>query len=342
MIREKYSKTCTKLAQMVHDGVVPGMSYLIFDGREKIEEVRGLAQTRPFPEPLQPGMLYDLASLTKVIGTVPVIAMLIDEGKLSLDDAVNKFLPEFTDPRPTIRNLLTHTSGITGYIPHRDELTCPELINAFLTSQHVDSTLNRQIRYADVNFLYLGWIIERLCRKPVQQVIQERVLQPLGMKKATFDPRPDQAVPTEIQKKRGLIRGTVHDPKGNILGKHCGCAGLFASLADLEIYGRALIENDLKHLLRPSTVNAMFKDQTLIPGSHSRSLGWKLLHSSKDNHILISHTGFTGTWLILDRQTDQGFIFLSNRVHPTAKNQEYLDRRDNIFATYLQEKEKSL
>lgn len=339
---DKYQKTLKKLKALVDDQVIPGMSYLIFDDQERISGVAGLAQTTPNQETLRPGMLYDLASLTKVVGTVPVVAMLLQSGQLSLDEPVHKYLPEFKDPRPTIRNLLTHTSGITGYIPHRDDLSCPEMIHAFLTSQHVDSTLNRQIRYADVNFLYLGWIIERIYQQPVQDVITSQVLEPLGMPDATFTPESKRCVPTEVQPRRGLIRGVAHDPKAYILGRHCGCAGLFASLADLEVFSRALIETNLAQLLQPWTVKAMFSDQTLIPGHHSRSLGWKLLHSRQDGHLLISHTGFTGTWLILDKQTDQGFIFLSNRVHPTSDNQEYLNRRDQIYATYLQEKEKSL
>ncbi|WP_278589317.1 serine hydrolase domain-containing protein [Limosilactobacillus pontis] len=337
---ERYQKTIKQLNAMVDDGVVPGMTYLIFDGKREWRASRGWAQLKPTREKLRPKMVYDLASLTKVVGTVPVVAMLIQEGRLGLDDPVQQYLPEFGDPRPTIRNLLTHTSGIRGYIPHRNVLPADRLITAFLTSQTVDSTLNRQIRYADVNYLYLGWIVERLCGRPVQEVIAQRVLTPLGMKTATFQPGITSSVPTEIQDGRGLIRGQVHDPKGYILGTRCGCAGLFAGLSDLVIFSRQLIENQLGGLLDAKIVDAMFIDQTRIPGPHSRSLGWKLLHDQEDDHLLISHTGFTGTWLILDRQTDQGFIFLSNRVHPTAANQEYLNRRDQIYATYLREKAK--
>jgi CubicO group peptidase (beta-lactamase class C family) len=338
---EKYSLTITKLRQMVKEGIVPGVSYLIFDGSREIRDVQGLAQVYPEPAPLKPGMQYDLASLTKVVGTVPVIAMLLQQKQLQLDDPVNNYLPEFTDPRPTIRNLLTHTSGISGYIAHRNELTAPALKQAFLTEMHVDDTLNRQIRYADVNYLYLGWIIERILSLPVQDVIAQRVLQPLKMTGASFTPAPENCVPTEVQAKRGVIRGKTHDPKGYILGKDCGCAGLFATLDDLTKFGRALIETNLGGLLHPALVDAMFVDQTLIPGPHSRSLGWKLLHSrARDKHLLISHTGFTGTWMVLDKQTDQGFIVLTNRVHPTAQNQEYLDARDHLLATYLKEKEK--
>ncbi|MDD6432960.1 MAG: serine hydrolase [Lactobacillaceae bacterium] len=336
---EQYQETINQLNAMVDEGIVPGMTYLIFDGKQEWMATRGWAQLEPTREKLRPGMLFDLASLTKVIGTVPVIAMLIQEGQLHLDDPVQKYLPEFNDDRPTIRNLLTHTSGIHGYIPHRNELSAEQLKKAFLTQQTVDSTLNRQIRYADVNYLYLGWIIERFCNQPVQEVISQRVLKPLGMTTATFHPEPAAAVPTEIQQGRGLIRGQVHDPKGYILGEHCGCAGLFASLRDLAIFGRQLVENNLGGLLDNKLLDAMFKDQTLIPGPHSRSLGWKLLHDRHDGHPLISHTGFTGTWMILDRQNDQGFILLSNRVHPTAHNQKYLDQRDQIYATYLREKD---
>lgn len=336
---KKYSQTIAKLHQMVDQGIVPGMSYLIFDNVKEIREVFGLAQTRPFPEQLRSEMQYDIASLTKVVGTVPVIQMLLQDRRLKLDDPVNKYLPEFTDQRPTIRHLLTHTSGIIGYIPHRNELSAKELKKAFLTQMQVGNSFNRQIKYADVNFLYLGWIIEQIYKQPVQEVITKQVLQPLGMQGASFSPRPQNCVPTEIQSQRGLIRGKTHDPKGYILGEHCGCAGLFANLQDLEIFAHALIETNLNGLLSLEAIDALFTDQTLIPGPHSRSLGWKLFHSRADGHYIISHTGFTGTWMILDRQTDQGMIVLTNRVHPTAKNQVYLDLRDQIFAIYLKEKE---
>ena len=333
-----FTKTVAQLNALADDGIVPGINYLLFQGQESIRETRGFAQTRPVPEILTPDMQYDLASLTKVLGTVPVIMMLVQEEKIAIDDPVQKYLPEFGDARPTIRHLLTPTSGISGYIPPRDQLSPQELKRAFLIQQRVDSSFNRQIRYTDVNFLYLGWIIEAVCRQSVQTVITERVLHPLGLAGATFHPAADQCVPTEIQPGRGLIRGTVHDPKAFVLGAHCGCAGLFASMADLERFSHALIETNLAGLLTSKTVDCLFRDQTPLSGPHSRSFGWKLLHSrASDRHLLISHTGFTGTWLILDRQTDQGMIVLTNRVHPTAKNQAYLDRRDRIFASYLAE-----
>lgn len=123
------------------------------------------------------------------------------------------------------------------------------------------------------------------------------------------------------------------------MGAECGCAGMFSTLDDLLLYSHALIETNLNGLLDDWMVDQLFKDQTLIPGEHSRSLGWKLLHAVNDRHCIISHTGFTGTWLILDREEDQGMIVLTNRVHPTAQNNAYLQARDQLYATYLHEKE---
>lgn len=335
----QYQKTINKLNDMVEQGIVPGISYALFDHGKEYREVRGNAEIQPQKELLRNGMQYDLASLTKVIGTVPVIVMAVQAGKLKLTDPVQKYLPEFNDPRPTIQNLLTHTSGICGYIPHRDELSASELKQAYLTQQRVDTSFNRQIKYADVNFLYLGWIAEKIYGQPIQQLIEEQVLQPLRMTSTTFYPDIQNSVPTELQEQRGLIRGVAHDPKAYILGAECGCAGMFSTLDDLLAYSHALIETNLGGLLNSKMVDQLFKDQTLIPGEHSRSLGWKLLHATNDRHIVISHTGFTGTWLILDRNEDQGMIVLTNRVHPTAKNDAYLRVRDQIFATYLREKE---
>ncbi len=333
----QYPKTQQLLIELVRHHTVPGISYCLFKGKQSIRRVMGEAAWLPEKEPLRPGMQYDLASLTKVVGTVPVIQQLIQRQLIGLDDSVTRFLPEFPDSRPTVRNLLTHTSGIHGYIPHRNQLSPENLKRAFITTQQVDDSLNRQIRYADVNFLLLGWIIEQVTGETVADAIREFVTQPLGMTNTGYHPSPINAVPTEKQSFRGIIRGQAHDPKGYILGDDCGCAGLFSTLDDLETFSRSLIESQLNGQLSSSMVDMLFTDQTPIPGHHSRSLGWKLLHSPADGHLLISHTGFTGTWIILDRQQDTGMIVLTNRVHPSANNQPFLDARDHIFATYLRE-----
>lgn len=334
-----YEKTIQQLHQLVSQQIVPGVSYTIFDRHNHYAEVFGNAQLVPTKIKLWDTAKYDVASLTKVIGTTTVIMQLVEQGRLRIDDPIQMYLPQFTDSRVTIRHLLTHTSGVEGYIKNRNQLSADELTKQLLRL-HVGANFNQHVKYADIGFIYLGWIIEYFYQQPVQQVIARQVLQPLKMMGATFSPRPQDCVPTEVQVQRGLIRGQVHDPKAYILREHCGCAGLFATLADLAIFGHAMIETNLAGLLTAATVNQLFADQTPMPGFHGRSYGWRVLKTTADDrHLVIYHTGFTGTWMVLDRDEQQGFIMLSNRVHPHAANEEFLIRRSQIVQTYLQEKE---
>lgn len=339
-MRTKYVQTLKLLDEMVTSGAVPGVSYAIFDGDKTIKKVDGFAEITPHKVQLRDGLQYDLASLTKVIGTVPIIALLIQSGALSLDAPVHRYLPEIRNTEVTVRNLITHTAAIEGYIPHRNELGPHQLLQSLLTQERIGTNLNKNILYTDIGFIYLGLIAERIWGQPIQVLSQRHIFKPLGMVRTTYTPYWQDCVPTEIQPKRGLIQGQAHDPKGYILQRHCGSAGLFSTLEDLTKYGRSLIEENLDHMFTEQTMQLFFSDQTPLEGVHNRGLGWKLLHAhTEDHHPVISHTGYTGTWIILDRQTDQGMIVLSNRVHPTANNDEYLNYRGRIMATYMDEKD---
>ncbi|KRM13533.1 serine hydrolase domain-containing protein [Paucilactobacillus suebicus] len=334
----QYSQTIEQLHALVEDGIVPGVSYVIFDGQKKVSEVFGHSQLIPTVQPLWHGAQYDVASLTKVIGTTTLIMKLIQAGKLSADDYIQDYLPDFGDSQVTVRNLLTHTSGITGYIPNRNHLLPADLTKALL-GLTVGDDFNQHVKYADIGFIYLGWIIEAFYHQPVQTVISQQILQPLQMSHSTFRPVAANCVPTEIQKERGLIRGVVHDPKAYILREHCGCAGLFSTLDDLETFSHAFVENNLNGMLSDETMSQLFQDQTPMDGYHGRTFGWRVLKSgAADDHMVVYHTGFTGTWMVLDKFTKQGFIMLSNRVHPSADNDEFLKRRHQLINTYLTDK----
>lgn len=340
MIEDKYVNTIRMLDSLVLKQIVPGISYTIFDRQNEYRQAFGYSEVEPHKFPLKDGMQYDLASLTKVIATVPVIALLIQAGVLRLDDPVKKYLPSIHNTEVTVRNLITHTAAIEGYIPHRNELPKDQLLFALLHDEKIGPNLNKNICYTDIGFVYLGLIAEKICGMPIHRLSEEKIFRPLGLTRTTFTPHRVDAVPTEIQKQRGLIKGQVHDPKGYVLGAECGSAGLFSTLDDLKVFSRSLIERNLDNILVDRTVDLMFTDQTKLEGIHNRGLGWKLLHArTKDRHTVISHTGFTGTAIILDRNENQGLIILSNRVHPTANNDVFLDMRDQIMAKYMMEKE---
>ncbi|WP_056967381.1 serine hydrolase domain-containing protein [Liquorilactobacillus sucicola] len=328
--------TVNMLHQLVSEKIVPGVSYAMLHQGHLQAEVFGKRQLVPVEEELKPALLYDVASLTKVIGTTTVILKLVEEGKLKVDDPVKKYLPQFSDERVTLRHFLTHTSAITGYIKNRNSLNAEQLIEALYTL-HTGDWFEKKVVYTDVGMIFLGLIIERLYHKPVQQVITTEVLQPLQMNESTFNPDPAMCVPTELSPQRGLICGQVHDPKANIIGERCGSAGLFMSLYDLIKFSLWMLgSSSNKRVLHEETIAHLFNDQT--PNRQlGRSLGWDL-RFNKQGSACLYHTGFTGTFILLDKEKQDALIVLTNRVHPRAANDLFLEKRDEIIAQYLSEK----
>ncbi|MEJ6400348.1 serine hydrolase domain-containing protein [Nicoliella lavandulae] len=320
------------IRQMVTDQVVPGASDAFFDGANWQVEQLGQRQVVPSQLPLTAGLTYDVASLTKVVATLPVILQLIEQGQLGLQDSVSEYLPEFDGPAVKIFNLLTHTSGIEGYIPNRNQLDKPTLVNALLTQLHVGPNLNRKMVYADVNFIYLGWIASRILGQPIQDLAIERVFKPLNMTGATFTPDPVNCVPTEMTA-HGLLQGQVDDPKAQILGRDCGSAGLFATMADLIKFSNEMMQPTGK-ILSTNTIHALMADHT-INGHLGRSYGWAFDHCQ---HDFIWQTGYTGTAMVLSPLTHTAMILLTNRIHPTAPNETFIPKRNQIINAFLQTK----
>lgn len=334
-----YVETKAALQRLVAEKVVPGVSFALIDGNRVETGQYGVAAIVPHTEPLRPGMLYDVASLTKVVGTLSVVLQLLAVGRLHLTDHVHDYLPEWQDSRVTVQHLLTHTSGITGYIPNRNQLDAAALTHALL-HLHVGPTFGRKMVYADVNYIFLGWIVERILGEPIQVAVQQRVLTPLGMTHSTFTPTdPLVCIPTAQTVTRGLIRGEVHDPKGYVLQRRCGSAGLFSTAADLTRFCQVYCRPEMAPAVLPPTfIHRLTHDWT--PNGHAgRSLGWALTATQwPQPHRVIWHSGFTGTYLVIDPTTQQAMVFLTNRVHPVAPNEPYLDQRNAVIGTYLAEK----
>ena len=331
-----YPKTTNLLHELVQKQVVPGVSYAYLHRGQLQTGVFCWAHIVPKKEKLRPGMYYDLASLTKVIGTTTVILKLLEEKKIHVDDAVNQYLPAIKDKRVTLRHLLTHTSAIGGYIKNRDELDAKQLLQA-LHQLPVGKGLGLDVVYTDIGLIFLGEIIEKLYNQPVQKVIETEVLAKLGLTKSSFTPPIEQTVPTQVTAKRGLIRGQVHDPKAYTLKEHCGSAGLFMSLGDLIKFSQWLLQPDkIAGPLNKVTVAKLFTDWT--PSGHSgRSLGWDLRYTWH-NQACLYHTGYTGTMILIDQANQDAFILLTNRVHPAGNNQEFLAKRELLLGQYLREK----
>ncbi|MHA8138321.1 serine hydrolase domain-containing protein [Lactobacillaceae bacterium Scapto_B20] len=323
-----FVQTKAAIQKMVTDGIAPGASYAFFSAGEWQTETIGIRKYNP-EEFLVPGLTYDVASLTKVIATLPVILQLIEAGRLGLNDSVSDYLSEWHDSKVKIYHLLTHTSGIEGYIPNRDRLDKVALKHALLTQLHVGDNIDRKMVYADVNFIFLGWIAEKLLGDSVQNLAVERVFKPLNMAHATFTPQSADCVPTRISSGE-VIQGLVNDPKASVLGRDCGSAGLFATMADLIKFVNEMMHPE--HLiLKPAMIESLYRDHT-INGQLGRSYGWAIDHLKSD---FIWQTGYTGTAIVIEPSVDRAFILLSNRTYPKL-SESFIDTRNQIIKTFLE------
>jgi len=332
-----YPETQKKIAEMLEDAVFPGATYTFIDKEKTETRLVGSAAILPEREDLREGMLYDVASLTKVIVTTTLLLRLHEEGEINFEDPVQAHLPAFRSGSVTIRHLLTHTSDLKGYIKNRDALPAEELATA-LMSLELGGDIGKKVVYTDTGLILAGFIIEKLTGKSVEENFEQRIKQPLAMTDSSYRPTdPMRCVPTQNHPSRGVIRGSVHDPKALILGGHCGSAGLFAPMQDLIRFSQMLLhfgEWEGQRILWKETVQSLLQDWGSVPGQ-PRSLGWNLFQDGED--FVLWHTGYTGTFMILDPNRQKGFLLLSNRVHLEDRRPEWIAVRDELIAIYLKE-----
>lgn len=322
-----YPKTQAMIAKKLAQGVFPGVVYQFIE-QESETHVLGDAAVLPEKEAMTQQHVFDVASLTKVICTTSVVLRLWEQDKLQIDAPLKQYLPTFANDQITLRHLLTHTSDIQTWIPNRDQLSAFELQKAYLTLQPGEN-LGKIVKYTDAGTILLGFMLEELLGKSATIIFQEEVLKPIGMTNSQFPPlTANRIVPTQQLADGTVIKGITHDPKARILGEHAGNAGLFTTIDDIHLFMRTYFEGSY---LKSATIEWLLQDHTPMQNG-KRSLGWDLKED------MFFHTGYTGTFLLIDPRKQQGFAFLSNRVHPVDKREDYKRHRDEIIAQYLSEK----
>ncbi|WP_125769737.1 serine hydrolase domain-containing protein [Companilactobacillus furfuricola] len=317
-----FLETKAQIRDLVNSQVVPGVSYGFISGNKSETDIYGNKSWQLDKEALVGDELHDLASLTKVMGTIPLILKMIAENKIHLDDPVNRYLPGFKDNRVQLIHLLTHTSGIDGYIPDRDKLDAQQLIKALLDLP-VTANFDRVVKYTDTGLIFLGLIVEKIYQKPVQQAIVEQILKPWELEDTTFEPVESRCIPT-YKLNGSFLTGIPNDPKARQLGAQCGSAGMFSTLSDVMKFSKIMLEPRFQFLYHNFT--------KLNPG---RSLGWDIKPDGSGQ--VLFHTGYTGHFIALDYQNQTAMVVLTNRVHPIENNQIFLNRRDTVLNSFLQE-----
>jgi CubicO group peptidase (beta-lactamase class C family) len=269
--------------------------------------------------------IYDLASLTKVVGTATAAMILYDEGRLELDAPVGKYLPAFaggTKDGVTVRHLLTHTSGLPAGRDLRRLATNAWEARQLVMSTPLTCAPGRCLVYSDLGADVLGFTVEAITGQGLDAFLMERVFTPLGMSDTHFQPSPalrDRIAPTEVSSPRGYaIRGEVHDENAWALGGVAGHAGLFSTAADLSLFAQMMLNRGTFNGVRIVSDSAVARFTARTTGT--RALGWDTADGDGPAGVHMGeraygHTGFTGTSLWIDPDRDLFVILLTNRVH---------------------------
>lgn len=327
-MKEQVSQFLEKEISLNH---IPGaVVQVMHRGEVVLREAVGFRSVYPEKKaPMKCDTVFDLASLTKVVATLPAILKLMDEGEIRLDDPVSYFIPNFSrngKEEVKLRHLLTHTSGLPAHRQfYKERLNKDEILNE-INSEKLVALTGLEVIYSDLGFILLYHIIEKVTEQPFGIFLQDYFYTPLGMTETSFCPAfyKERYAATEYSERLNDYKfGLVHDDNAESMGGISGHAGLFSTIDDLTHFAQ-MIENDGiyngEQFLSAAALKLARSNFTEFSAEH-RGLGWMrkspMLASCGDYFSTESygHTGFTGTSMWFDPTVGLNVILLTNRVH---------------------------
>jgi CubicO group peptidase (beta-lactamase class C family) len=282
--------------------------------------------------PMRRDTIFDLASMTKLFTSLAAV-QLIERGLIDLNAPVAQYIPAFAANGKggiTIRNLLTHTSGLP---PDPSPSLCSYATNderwAAVYASKPAAAPDTTYVYSDINLMTMGKVIEAVTGSTLDRVIAQGITGPLHMADSMFNPpaslRPRIAA-EEYQPStgRGIVWGTVHDENAYCVGGVSGHAGMFSTAHDLAVLAQALLNGGRyghTRILSPDSVRLLFTDYNQAFPDDSHGLGFELdqrwYMDGLNSPVTAGHTGYTGTSIVIDPLSQSFMILLTNRVHPS-------------------------
>jgi uncharacterized protein YbbC (DUF1343 family)/CubicO group peptidase (beta-lactamase class C family) len=312
----------------------PGAVLLVGRGDAILyEKAYGNRALLPKPEAMTADTVFDIASLSKPVGTAASIMLLSERGLLNVDAPVAKYLPAFGangKEKITIADLLLHRSGMVPDNEMADYADGPKAAMGKILALAPAWPPGSRFAYSDVNYIVLGELVRAVDGRSLDVFAREELFRPLGMTDTTYNPPAAlqaRCAPTE-QRDGHWIRGEVHDPRSYALGGVAGHAGIFSTAADLSRFCRMIVNGgqlDGVRVLKQSTV-AQWTRPREIPGGTHRTYGFDVdtpfagIRGERfEQGATFGHTGFTGTAFWIDPANHCYFILLTNSVHPNGK-----------------------
>jgi CubicO group peptidase (beta-lactamase class C family) len=330
VLAQSFSEIDATVHEGIEQGIYPG-AVVVIGRRDSLLYARGYghftwnsASQVPTPD----STFWDIASITKVVGTASAVMRLIEAGRLGLDDPVRRYLPRFSGglkDRVTVRMLLDHTSGLRSYAPLFKLARTRESAVALLYTERPNRRPGDLAVYSDLNAMLLGLIVESVSKMQLDRFVTREVFEPLEMSQTTYHPSAAirrRTVPSALWRGQP-VQGQVNDPNAAILGGAAGHAGIFSTGLDLARYAQTWLRGGAGpngQWVSPSTLKTFL---TRGANSGPRLLGWDTPELNNDEPSLFGtlisdaaygHTGFTGTEMWIDPTRDLFLVFLTNRT----------------------------
>ena len=328
----------TIILRAIGDTAMPGCQVVVLHhGRLVTERCYGHLTYDTASPAVTPETIYDLASLTKPLATTLAVMKLVDEGAVRIDDRLSKYLPYLKDTdkeRITLKQALSHCAGLKAFDALWQQTSNRDSILLLIAQSQLNK--DNSYCYSDFGFILLADMVQRLSGIPLDSYVDQHFYRPMGLTHTSFNPLRTQTpepippiAPTEQDSLRGLICGTVHDPNAYALGGVSGHAGLFSNAREVAQIMQMLLNGGTLNghcYLKQKTLQT-FTSRHFEKQGNRRALGFdkQLLVPSKNaqtsfyaSQASFGHTGFTGTMVWVDPQYDLVYVFLSNRVYPSA------------------------
>ena len=348
------------LRSRIDAGDFPSAVYLVAEKGEIVfQDALGYAVVEPEKVEARLDTIYDLASLTKVLCTGLLLAKAIEDGITSLNVSVGPDDEKPSGKILTVESLATHTSNLKAWLPLYLMVMFPKDV-PFNLEQHIydwivyaDETLSlntseNRVIYSDLNFILLGFFLEKILLKSLISVFLDSIGKPLGLESTDFDDdfesneriaANEDGNEFELQMcielgflkrkspqtaffRHGVIWGRVHDGNARFMNGFAGHAGLFSTAEEVFKIALQFLPN-YTQLLKPDTCE-LFLTNFTKGLNEDRSFTFQLA-STKDSTAgtkmspqSFGHTGFTGTSLWIDPVEDRIFVLLTNRTHNHA------------------------
>ncbi|MBC7692771.1 MAG: beta-lactamase family protein [Methylotenera sp.] len=353
LFRTSFPVAFKTLQDGVAEGVAPGFVAGVWQaagpqgGTHDLVAVgnRRLTSASLLAQPMEVNTVFDLASVTKVMGTATLAAVLVDRGWITWETPLQALVPEYRFPEIRLKHLLSHTAGIPAWFPLFEKIRAhyplksihqvpvserQKLMRKLVTDIPPEHPVGKVAVYSDLSFLLLGFALEEATGMPLDRAVMDFVFRPMGLATAHYvrttqsvesARNPRVAATEDCPWRGGVVQGQVHDDNCWAMGGYAGHAGAFADAADVLKFSVAL----MKGFVSPCTLHKLWT-RVDEPVGCDRTLGWDTPSGSEPSFtkrfspLSVGHLGFTGTSLWIDPDRQLAVTLLSNRVHPTREN----------------------